>query len=107
MRIARLRIGTLKSSFFTMTDVLRGQALGLVYVHIVPVEQKLAATKRDVGYLHVTPEEFKSHKQAVAANRSFPDLLTLGQFIRRYFASLSPAELLSQAGVRNDFCEAT
>jgi transposase len=50
---------------------------------------------------------WKGLKQAVAANRSFADLQTLGQFIRRHFATLSPAELLTQAGVRRDFCEAT
>jgi transposase len=57
--------------------------------------------------LNPVEQIWKHLKQAVTANRSFPDLLTLGQFIRRYFASLSPAELLAQAGVRNDFCEAT
>jgi transposase len=50
---------------------------------------------------------WKGLKQAVAANRSFADLLTLGQFIRRHFAALSPAELLAQAGVRRHLREAT
>lgn len=46
-------------------------------------------------------------KTAVSANRSFANLLALGQFIRTYFASLTPADFLRQAGVRKDFCEAT
>lgn len=46
-------------------------------------------------------------KEAVSANRSFANLLVLGQFIRRHFADLTPADFLRQAGVRSDFCEAT
>jgi transposase len=46
-------------------------------------------------------------KAAVSANRSFANLLALGQFIRAHFASFTPADFLRQAGVRNDFCEAT
>lgn len=46
-------------------------------------------------------------KTAGSANRSFSDLVTLGSFIRDHFAALSPAELLQQAGLRKDFCEAT
>jgi transposase len=46
-------------------------------------------------------------KEAVSANRSFANLLVLGQFISRYFAALSPVDFLRQAGVRSDFCEAT
>lgn len=57
--------------------------------------------------LNPVEQIWKHLKQAVAANRSFPDLLTLGHFIYRHFASLSPAELLAQAGVRSDFCDAT
>lgn len=46
-------------------------------------------------------------KEAVSANRSFANLLALGQFIRAHFASLTPSQLLAQAGVRRDFSEAT
>jgi transposase len=46
-------------------------------------------------------------KEAVSANRSFADLLTLGRFIRNHFAALSPAQLLAQAGVRSDFSKPT
>jgi transposase len=46
-------------------------------------------------------------KEAVSANRSFDNLLALGQFIRAHFAALTPAQLLTQAGVRRDFPEAT
>jgi transposase len=46
-------------------------------------------------------------KDSISANRSFANLVALGHFIQRHFASLSPADLLRQAGVRSDFCEAT
>jgi len=46
-------------------------------------------------------------KDAISANRSFGDLFTLGTYIRKHFERLSPSQLLAQAGVRNDFCEAT
>ncbi len=46
-------------------------------------------------------------KTAVSANRSFANLLALGQFIRAFFDTLTPARALSLAGLRNDFCEAT
>jgi transposase len=57
--------------------------------------------------LNPVEQIWKQLKQAVTANRSFPDLLTLGQFIRRHFASLSPADFLVQAGLRSDFCGTT
>jgi transposase len=46
-------------------------------------------------------------KEAIAANRSFGNLLALGGFIRGHFAGLSPEALLKQAGLRKDFVEAT
>ena len=46
-------------------------------------------------------------KEKVAANRSFANLFVLGQFIRAFFDTLTPARALSLAGLRNDFCEAT
>jgi transposase len=46
-------------------------------------------------------------KEAVSANRSFGNLLALGQFIRAHLDALTPEQLLTQAGVRNDFLEAT
>jgi len=46
-------------------------------------------------------------KDAISANRSFANLMALGQFIRNHFAALSPADFLRQAGVRNYFCEPT
>lgn len=46
-------------------------------------------------------------KDAVSANRSFAHLLALGQFIAAHFAALTPAQLLAQAGLRNDFSEPT
>lgn len=50
---------------------------------------------------------WRALKEAVSANRSFSNLLTLGQFIRAHFMALSPEQLLAQAGVRRDFPEAT
>lgn len=50
---------------------------------------------------------WKRLKNAIAANRSFADLFTLGEFVRRHFQALSPADFLDQAGVRNDFCVPT
>lgn len=50
---------------------------------------------------------WKRLKNAVAANRSFADLLTLGEFVRGHFQALAPADFLAQAGVRSDFCDAT
>jgi transposase len=46
-------------------------------------------------------------KQAVSANRSFANLLALGQFIRAHFDALSPDAVLAQAGVRNLLSEPT
>jgi transposase len=46
-------------------------------------------------------------KDAISANRSFANLLALGQFVQHHFASLSTADFLRQAGVRSNFCEAT
>jgi transposase len=46
-------------------------------------------------------------KDAVSANRSFAHLLALGQFIRAFFDTLTPARALSLAGLRYDFYEAT
>jgi len=57
--------------------------------------------------LNPVEQIWKQLKQAISANRSFPDLLTLGGFIHAHFAALSPTELLAQAGVRKDFCEPT
>jgi transposase len=42
-------------------------------------------------------------KEAVSANRSFDNLLALGQFIHAHFAALTPSQFLAQAGVRRDF----
>ena len=46
-------------------------------------------------------------KDAVSANRSFANLVALGQFIRAHFDALTPAHILAQAGARKDFLEAT
>jgi transposase len=46
-------------------------------------------------------------KDAVSANRSFASPFALGQFIAAHFRALTPAQLLTQAGVRRDFSEAT
>lgn len=46
-------------------------------------------------------------KDSVSANRSFDCLLTLGQYISRYFKTLSPDDFMAQAGLRNDFSGAT
>lgn len=46
-------------------------------------------------------------KEAVSANRSFANLLALGQFIAAHFSALTPSQFLAQAGVRRDFSEAT
>lgn len=50
---------------------------------------------------------WRALKQAVSANRSFANLLALGQFIRAHFDSLPPEAHLAQAGVRKLFPEAT
>jgi len=50
---------------------------------------------------------WRALKDAVSANRSFANLLALGQFIRAHFAALTPSQVLAQAGVRKDFSEAT
>jgi len=57
--------------------------------------------------LHPGERSWKRLKNAVAANRSFADRFTWGKFVRRHFQALSPADFLAQAGVRNDFCDAT
>lgn len=46
-------------------------------------------------------------KDHVAANRSFAQLLVLGQCIRTFFDDLTPARALTLAGVQQDFCAAT
>jgi transposase len=46
-------------------------------------------------------------KDRVSANRSFANLLVLGQFIRAFFDELTPARTLKLAGLRNDFCHST
>jgi transposase len=50
---------------------------------------------------------WRALKAAVSANRSFDNLLALGQFIRAHFDALSPQQLLVQAGLRRDFSDAT
>jgi transposase len=46
-------------------------------------------------------------KEQVSANRSFANLLVLGQFIHVFFADLTPARALSLAGVQKDLRTAT
>lgn len=45
-------------------------------------------------------------KDEVSANRSFADLLTLGQFIRAFFDNLPPERCLTIAGMQENFREA-
>lgn len=57
---------------------------------------------------HLNPVEkiWAALKNEVSANRSYDNLLTLGQFICAFFNSLSPARWLNIAGQQEDLCEA-
>jgi transposase len=57
---------------------------------------------------HLNPVEkiWGALKDEVSANRSFANLLVLGQFIRAFFDDLTPARALSLAGVQENFREA-
>lgn len=57
---------------------------------------------------HLNPVEkiWAALKNEVSANRSYDNLLVLGQFIHSFFDSLPPARFLNIAGLQEDLCDA-
>jgi transposase len=57
---------------------------------------------------HLNPVEriWAALKNEVSANRSYDNLLALGQFIHAFFDKQSPARWLTIASLQEDLCEA-